>query len=102
MKKLRPHYTVRQRQKMSFSTIVFVSTFCVALVATGLVILINIIHVEKSMAQQTSEFTIEEESFVNDKALPSTVVKQHPMFGTKTQFMRKAKAIPSNQTNISE
>ena len=82
--------------------IVFVSTFCIAFVMTVIVIVINLTHVERSMAQQAATFTIEDESFVTDKSLPSTVVKQHPQFGSKTQFLRKAKPIDSAQTNIKE
>jgi hypothetical protein len=82
--------------------IVLVSAFCIAIVATGLVVFINLTHVEKSMAQAAAQFTIEDESFVTDKSMPQTIAKQHPLFGPQTQFIRKAKAVPPAQTNISE
>ena len=102
MRKFRPRQTLRHRQKMSYRMIVFVSMFCIAFVVTGLVALINTMHVEKIIAKQAAIFTIEDETFVNDKSLPTIVTKQHPPFGSQTQFMRKAKTIESSQTNISE
>jgi hypothetical protein len=102
MRKFRPRHTVRHRQKMSYRMIVSVSMFCIALVATGLVVLINIIHVEKSMAQQAAQFTIEDGTLINDKSLPTIITKQHPSFGPQTQFVRKAKAVKATETNISE
>ena len=59
-------------------------------------------HVEKSMAHQAAVFTIEDETFVNDKSLPTVITKQHPVFGPQTQFVRKAKTVSSSQTNLSE
>ena len=82
--------------------LVFAGTFCIAFVVTGIVTFIALTNVEKSMAQQAATFTIADESFVIDKSLPITVVKQHPQFGSKTQFLRKAKPIDSSQTNITE
>src|SRR5437763_618000 len=102
MKKEHPHHSVRQRQKMSRRMIVYISAFCLAFITTGLVIVINLTHIEKSVAQTAASYTIEDESFVTDKSLPATIVKQHPLFGPQTKFMRKAKAIPQSQTNISE
>jgi hypothetical protein len=102
MGKRRTHQSVRQRQKMSFAMIAYVSVFCIALVTTCLVITINMMHVEKSMAQTVATYIIEDENFVTDKALPTVVVKQHPLFSSETKFMRKAKPIPIEQTNIKE
>jgi hypothetical protein len=68
----------------------------------GLTVFFNMSHVEKSMAGQAAVFTIEDETFVNDKSLPSVITKQHPEFGKQTQFARKAKVVSSSQTNISE
>jgi hypothetical protein len=101
MRKFRPRQTVRHRQKMSFR-IVSVSMFCIAFATTAIVVLMNILHVEKSMAKQAAQFTIEDETFITGKSLPTIVTKQHPSFGPQTQFVRKAKAIKSTETNISE
>jgi hypothetical protein len=102
MKKKRTSQSVRGRQRISLRMVVFATTYCVLIVATGVVIFINLSHVEKSMAQATAQYTIEEERFVTDKALPTTVSKQHPLFGPETQFLRKAKQINPIETNISE
>jgi hypothetical protein len=100
MKKI--YHSVRQRQKVSMRTVAFVGAFCIALVGTGLVIFINLTQVHQSKAQAAAQFVVPEETFVTGKSLPNTISKQHPLFGPKTQFIRKAKAIPSAQTNISE
>jgi hypothetical protein len=102
MKRFGPHNTVRQRQKVSLRTIAYVSAFCIALVGTGLVIFINLTQVHSSKAQAAAEFVVEGESFVTDKSLPNTIAKPHPLFGPKTQFIRKAKTIPAAQTNIKD
>jgi hypothetical protein len=54
------------------------------------------------MAQAVARYTIEDGSFVTDKSLPSTVSKQHPLFGPQTQFVRKAKQINTTDTNLAE
>jgi hypothetical protein len=102
MKNRRPYYGARQRQKISLRTIVFVGTFCLSFVATGLTIFISLTRVQQSMAQAASEFTIEDQIFVTDKSLPVTIAKEHPIFGPQTQFMRKAKTVNSTETNLSE
>src|SRR5690349_17032850 len=95
MKKMRSRQFTRGRQKMSMKMLGFAGTYCVLLIATGIVIFINLSHVEKSMAQAVARYTLEDESFSTEKSLPTTVSKQHPLFGPQTQFLRKAKQINS-------
>jgi hypothetical protein len=102
MKKMRSGQSVRARQKMSMKMVVFASVYCLAVITIGIIITINLSHIEKSMAQAVAKYTIEDESFVTDKSLPTTVSKQHPLFGPQTQFVRKVKQINTKDTNLSE
>jgi hypothetical protein len=102
MKKIRPGQSVRARQKMSLRMVVATGIYCMAFITMGIIIFINLSHVEKSMAQAVVKFTVEDESFSTDKSLPTTISKQHPLFGPQTQFLRKAKTINAAETNITE
>jgi len=87
---------------MSLTMIAYLSVLCIAFVTTCFVIIINLTHSEKSFAQTAATYVIEDPAFTTDKALPTTVVKQHPMFGSETRFIRKAKVISQELTNIKE